>query len=368
MSILVVNLSIARHLDSFATNEILIYLSPRIKDDLSKLEFHCSLLPQIDMEIERIEKLTKLQISVIVTYVDVFGFYEFVPRFEKCNIPVVAILGDTHHGKGTILKVNSYLRKNRIRHICLKQTKGQEDLFTFLGYNTYCFPCYLVNPTIISPSRDFEPVIVAYGSYSEYHYRRNILISMLKNIGLPVMTGRVPRSDMFEAFNRSSITLNIPLNSDVNYRFHEAVAVGGCLLTEQLGSVSSKNEVLERNIHYFDYSNFGSLVEQCKYLLADRKANYAAREVAHADIHKAVKEASIAFVNMIKRIMVDPFHPETVDTEKLNKVKDYEKNLEKARCSLVSPNTSIDSGSIVPWRDSFNRYDYRDIASRANLP
>ncbi len=366
LSILVVNLSQARHLDDFIEDTCIIYLSPRLTDDKSRLEFQCDYMPRVSSHVERIQKQTGLRISVIITYVDVFGFASFAPRFEDCDVPIVAIVGDSHHGKGAIRKVDCYLRKNRIEHICLKQTKGQEPLFRSLGYKVFCFPVYLVKPTYLLPTAEFSPIIAAYGSDSPYHFRRSIILRKLQSVGLPVATGRINRNDMFTAFNHAAITLNIPLNSDVNYRFHESIAAGACLLTEELGPIAARFELMQSGLHYESFSSFKGLIEQCRFLMSSRSTNYRMRVDAHSQLKIGIAGTAKMFTGLVGSLSgtsrPSECHSASSNTSDA-RVNAYERVQEAARHSLVSPSANQTVSKRVPWPETFNLYDYSDITT-----
>jgi len=364
VAILVVNLSQARHLDEFVIDNHIMYLSPRLKDDIQRLEFHCDHTPEVSRYLHGIQIQTGLRISVIVTYVDVFGFQSFAPRFENCDVPIIAIVGDSHHGRGSIHKVNRYLQTNHIDHVCLKQTKGQQQLFSELGYSAFCFPVYLVNPTFLLPTDDYAPVIAAYGSSSPYHYRRSVIIEKLIRTGLPIVTGRVERNEMFAAFNKAAITLNIPLNSDVNYRFHEAIAAGSCLLTEELGPVATRFESMQASLHYESFANFELLVEQCRMLLSSKSVNYQIRQEAHVRLRQAMTQTSEKFTALLNSLSscVRQSASRNTDANIYDaKINAYEKVQEMARRSLISPAASQNIFDQTPWPESFNPYDYSDI-------
>lgn len=363
MAILVINLSPARHLDEFLAESTVVYASPRLEDDARKLEISCSYSPDSTTLVKRVNQLLGLEVNLIITYVDVFGFYSFLPTFENCEIPILAILGDTHHGYGALSKVNKYLRRSSILNVALKQTKGQARIFNDLGYNVFCFGTYIVNAEFISPIENAQPFIAAFGSSSKYHYRRNYILSKLREKGLPVVVSNFKREDMFLGFNAAAATLNIPLNSDVNYRFHEACSAGGLLLTEKLSVVSDQYEYLTSGDCYLDFSTLDQLVSTCEFALSDSPDLYTIKQCSYNRLLSKTKETALCFGQFINNICNNRESsrpPEISNLSESANLISFENFQEGQRVKLTAPafDQALSINFPSSWLDSFNHYSY----------
>ena len=80
-------------------------------------------------------------------------------------------------------------------------------------------------------------------------------------------------------YNNYLISINVSLNSDLNWRFFEVLAAGGFLLTDRLPKSSGINLFLKEGIHYDAFSSVEELYEKTSYYLANPyKACQLARE------------------------------------------------------------------------------------------
>ncbi len=363
MTVLVVNLSQARHLDQYLDHEQLVYLAPRLEDNDSKLEYNCSYNPSIFHEKKRIEKRTGLSIDLIITYVDLFGFYQFLPYFENVEVPILGILGDTHHSRKAIYMVHKYLQKTSITNIGLKCTKSQKRIFETLGYNVFCFKSYIVDPTFLEPTTNKKPYIALMGSNSPYHYRRSILVEKLKEQHIPLYEGRVSREEMFKVFNTSIASLNIPLNSDVNYRFHEIPASGGLLISEQLGTVADSNEALRPNRDYLSFSTIPELIDNCKKILSSNKLAKDISESSYHTLQESIANTKKEFLDFIIKIIKTPVSSKSNELIHIKDSTDIQLNRfdivqANARKLLISPIYYQNPPFPTEWLNAFNTYNY----------
>ena len=69
------------------------------------------------------------------------------------------------------------------------------------------------------------------------------------------------------AYNRYLISVNVSLNSDLNWRFFEVIAAGGFLLTDRLPDSSGINLILQEGVHYEAFSSRDELHQKASFYL-----------------------------------------------------------------------------------------------------
>ena len=98
----------------------------------------------------------------------------------------------------------------------------------------FILPYYAHNNLSIAPSSKYIERACFVGSLSSRHYKRKKFIEYLQARNLPLDIFSAPRNITFSFYNRYSVSLNIPLNYDYNYRINEVMSAGGCLVTSKV--------------------------------------------------------------------------------------------------------------------------------------
>ena len=259
MNILSIGLSKARHFDSFGFDDV-IYIGPRFENSSALKQYQSGNKIIISEWLKVI--LPEHKIDCIIVFIDPFAFHLLEVIVDIDDIPVLALVGDTHHGQAPLRQVVSWTVKNRVYNLILKQTKYQKPLFDSLGYNTLALPYYLVSPKFFRPIIKPYPKAVFVGSSSQYHTRRAKVLSTLDKYDMIDIIS-TPRYLSLKHFNKYAVSLNVTLASDTNYKIHEIVMSGGCLLTDIQSRSTLDYEILKQGEDYLGYDS----IEQCTDLI-----------------------------------------------------------------------------------------------------
>ena len=79
--------------------------------------------------------------------------------------------------------------------------------------------------------------------------------------------GQLQQFDAAKTYNKYLMSINVSLNSDLNWRFFEIIAAGGCLVTDKLPEESGITTLFEPNIDYIEYSNKEELMLKLDYYM-----------------------------------------------------------------------------------------------------
>ena len=101
----------------------------------------------------------------------------------------------------------------------------------------------------------------------KFHPYRHYIVSSLKNRFNNFLHGQTTQSEASLLYNKSLISLNVSLNSDLNWRFFEVIAAGGFLLTDRLPDSSGISEFLHEGKHFEAYSSLDELIDKVKFYL-----------------------------------------------------------------------------------------------------
>lgn len=273
MTHLVVGLSAALHLKWLDPGRF-AHAGPRLREDPNDRLFATDHTPDISMLCKRIRR-HGFDIKAIIVFVDCFSLLQFRPHKFPKNIPVLAVIGDTHHGKRPITDLAAWLRSEQISKVALKQTVHHGHIFRRLGFATTLLPYYLHDQIFIEPSQNKVRRVLFCGSVSSRHKKRNEVIRLIKDSGVPLDVITTHRIMSFRLYNRYIATINVPLNMDINYRFHEVVASGGCLITERPCAESDDAILLERDIDYITFSSPDKAIEKIQEVLDNPKMAHA---------------------------------------------------------------------------------------------
>ena len=87
---------------------------------------------------------------------------------------------------------------------------------------------------------------------------------------MPINVTTASQAEAARYYNSFSISLNVSLNADLNFRVMEILASGGCLLTDRLGPDSGLDLLLKENVHYVGYSSAQEAADKIRWLLNDK--------------------------------------------------------------------------------------------------
>lgn len=229
--VLVLGLSQAKHLQDEAKGVAnLVYAGPRLSTNQTDL--HTNTSPCLSDIVAYYGK-NGLTISGVIVYADIFSLAQFRPIIDMSHVPLLCVVGDTHHGNGPITDLAYWLIQSRISVVALKQTIHHANLFESLGFRVLRLPFYAHDAHFISPTQYFFERTVFIGSTGGLHRHRSSFLDTLTSRGIKIDIRRIPRSKSFAIHNLYGTSFNMPLNNDISYRIWEIMASGSVCLTER---------------------------------------------------------------------------------------------------------------------------------------
>ena len=176
-------------------------------------------------------------------------------------------MGDTHHMNKPIQKMLSYAHNETWDLISSEHDRHHLGLFRKSGLrNLIWLPCFTMNPHDLAPKSEVKNEAIFVGSLSRHHrYRRHVLERIGAN-KVKVCIASAPQETAAKLYNNHSVSLNVSLNGDLNFRIMEVLAAGGCLVTDRLGPDSGLHELLREGDHYLGYSTPEEAAEKIRWL------------------------------------------------------------------------------------------------------
>jgi len=197
-------------------------------------------------------------INGIIIFVDIYILSFLFPYEFPDEIPVVAVLGDTHHGKNTILGVLEYIRYNGIKRIALKQSIAQNPLWEELGFCVsnmcihYSGTSMSEHKVINSSSRSRMPLF--YGSFSPSHGFRRMAVKKAILQGADIKLVNIRKEHLKRELEKTFCVFNATLAGDINLRLVEAVSCGCLVIMDRLPDYARENLIFKPGIHYIEYT------------------------------------------------------------------------------------------------------------------
>lgn len=183
----------------------------------------------------------------------------------------VLLMGDTHHMQRPLQTMLGYALSEPWDIISSEHDRHHLPLFREAGLNNLIWlPCFTMNPYRHEPRNDVERKAIFVGSLSPHHQYRQRLIHELHGKGLPINVTTASQMEAARLYNSCSISLNVSLNADLNFRVMEILAAGGCLLTDRLGPDSGLDLLLKEDVHYVGYSSAQEAADKIRWLLNDK--------------------------------------------------------------------------------------------------
>ncbi len=195
--------------------------------------------------------------NLVVIALDSFTIGNIKPiRLEDVDLQKVLLVGDTQHGPAQgFIELIELARSGHFSKIISANNPQHLNLFRAYGVpKSKLFYCPLgvsnlppwidkikyeefIFPARVATSLSRQPSFV--GSLTDHHPSRRKLINHLSKMGLT----RVVKTQSFKEasyyHNQSLASINVSLNSDINFRFGEVLVSGGVLVTDQLPAIQS---------------------------------------------------------------------------------------------------------------------------------
>jgi len=179
----------------------------------------------------------------------------------------ILLMGDTHHMENPLRVMLDYARSEAWSLVSSEHDRHHLPLFREAGLNNLIWlPCYTMNPYRHPPSEVVDNRVVFVGSLSPHHIYRQHVINELQKWHVKLYIASAHQAEAAKLYNSSFISLNISLNSDLNFRVMEVLAAGGCLLTDRLGPDSGLDLLFTEDIHYIGYSSVEEALKKIKWL------------------------------------------------------------------------------------------------------
>jgi glycosyltransferase involved in cell wall biosynthesis len=196
----------------------------------------------------------------------------FVRCISRLGCPSLISVADTHHLHRPIEKVMEYISSEEFTIISAENDRHHLKWYYRYGFrNLLWLPNLALSPRIIEPRSIHDSLhkVCFIGSLGRFHpYRRYIVKRLSANVA-NFDFGQSAQAEASLMYNKYLISLNISLNSDLNWRFFEVLAAGGFLLTDRLPESSGISEFLKEGTHFDAFSSYDELVSKVNYYLAN---------------------------------------------------------------------------------------------------
>lgn len=192
----------------------------------------------------------------------------FPRNIGACNIPSVLILGDTTHMKAPLQVMLRYAASEPYTIYVTDHKRHHLHWFQNLGLAPVAWTPGLFVKDFEIPFQSLRDVPLSFvGQAGKFHPWRAFMLAEMEKRGIKITKGSASQKDAAAIYARSQLTLNFSLNADLNLRVFEALAAGGCLVTDRLSPQSGLDILFTPNQDFFGYDGLEDLVS----LLGDLK-------------------------------------------------------------------------------------------------
>lgn len=205
----------------------------------------------------------------------------FIRDVSRLDCPSIVSVADTHHLHRPLETIIEYLRSEEFTLISAENDRHHLKWLYRHGFENLCWLPNLALTPEIRPARSANDKNMAtcfIGSLGRFHpYRATVIDYLAKNVA-NLHIGTASQREAAAAYNKYNISLNISLNSDLNWRFFEILGAGGFLLTDRLPSESGIDTLFSEGKHYEAFGSDSELVEKMDYYTRHPEA---AARIAH---------------------------------------------------------------------------------------
>ena len=216
--------------------------------------------------------------------------------------------GDCHHMNRPIERNIHYFLKEKFDFLFNGDRRIVRIFENIIPTRSFWLPGYLADPKSIPPLKNPFKKIVHIGQTSKFHINRNQYLRGFKNFSLPIKDISCPQNEIYDVYNRYSVSLNISLNGDMNSRWYHVPSAGGVLISNNLNKTTGY-----RNLYTSDeVPTYSSLNEGCdllKKFLQDDELRYETALKAQKKYNDTMSRYLILkqFFNIINSKEIDPF-------------------------------------------------------------
>ncbi len=170
--------------------------------------------------------------GVLLHYIDPFLLQGPMPLtgLSHWNGPRILVIGDLHHGINPIKMIKQYLQSEFHDSVVLAFNPSLiRDVQSELPVPVHTSPPGFFRYPFLSPNNKLNKALVHVGSLDQNHPERKIIVkTLLKRQNIPFYhTTTRNHNESALIYNKTAITLNIPLNNDLNHRFFEIISARG---------------------------------------------------------------------------------------------------------------------------------------------
>ncbi len=171
--------------------------------------------------------------SILLHYIDPFLLKGPIPlsNLDLWKGPKILICGDLHHGtEDSIRMVKEYLDREFHDSIVIAFNPSlSSKLKSEIGVPIHISPPGFFRYPFLEYSSISSNSVVHIGNINKYHIKRKRIIDRLISNPSIKFEHLKTRSSEEAAYiyNKTGLSLNIPLNNDLNHRFFEIISAGG---------------------------------------------------------------------------------------------------------------------------------------------
>jgi hypothetical protein len=235
---------------------------PNNRIDVNPFKRECPILSDYDWRVKSVNVAKALsearktnRCESVIVALDSFTIGNAKPtEFNNIDSDLILLVGDTQHGPAEgfieLIKLaqsgvfSKIITANNPQHLNLFRAYGvpAEKLF-FCPLGLSNLPPWLntssnnniILPTDVQNSLSESPYFI--GSLTDHHPSRRKIINSLAKMGLTKVAKTRSYKEASYYHKHSLASINISLNSDINFRFSEVILSGGTLVTDLLPSI-----------------------------------------------------------------------------------------------------------------------------------
>lgn len=193
---------------------------------------------------------------------------------DRLDVPKIMILGDTQHGPHSgFFDLIDYVSGTQFDAVVFSNNPQHAHWFRPSPAPFFYCPLGFANPDAFSsPPASSKDYVVHVGSVSPEHAKRRRVYSASAVLAPNGSLRFVETKSNDEAsllYRSAAASLNVSLNSDLNFRMAEVPSAAGVLLTDRLGKVQAQNFDHIEPSALFQYSSLAELSDLIKDFASD---------------------------------------------------------------------------------------------------
>ncbi|MEQ9825926.1 MAG: glycosyltransferase [Puniceicoccaceae bacterium] len=174
---------------------------------------------------------------------------------------VLLVGGATHILKNPLQSMISYALEQEFETVVVWNRHNAHFFRQFGIPNVFWMPGLIFQIPKVQAARERRNQLCFFGQLGDYHPRRNRIIKELQRHKIPIVGGKLPRTQSLELAARSLVSLNISLNGELNLRVFESTAMGALLLTDRLTPHTGFDLLYQDGVSYLGYDDVEDLLQ-----------------------------------------------------------------------------------------------------------